>query len=138
MKFNTTIETSVTQKVVTVKHDCNDGTLRGQEYTFLVPDDYSLQKGDIVRLQTRRGEKLGVCTTNSVEVPLEVLNMLERVSIGEGKNFTGLVLGKYEYIPFEWEDDEDFDEDEDGEGFECPARNLTEEMKEALKKHLLD
>lgn len=111
-----------TEKIVTVKHDCNSGKIGGPEYTFIVPDEFDLEAGDLVRVMTRKGERVGMCTTDSVEVPLEILNVIERVSVGEGKTFTGTVIGRYEYIPHDW--DEEFEEvDEDLE------RKLMEEIR---------
>ena len=47
-----------------------------------------------------------------MEVPLEILNVIERVSVGEGKTFTGTVIGRYEYIPHDWDEElEEVDED---------------------------
>ena len=106
-------------QVVLAQHDCNDGTMRGQEYAFLVPFGMKLKKGELVKVETRRGEKLAKCTTDSLEVTEETLIMLQRVALGEHKKFTGKVLGKYEFVEPEdpedntFEDEDELDEEED-------------------------
>lgn len=93
------MDKELTAKVVLVKHEVG-GYPQGNEYSFLVPYGEDLKQGDIVRVQTRRGTKLAECTSDSVEVSREFLRLLERVAVGSDKNFTGKVLGKYEYRDF--------------------------------------
>ena len=93
------MDKELTAKVVLVKHEVH-GYPRGNEYSFLVPYGEDLKQGDIVRVQTRQGPKLAECTSDSVEVSRELLRILERVAVGSNKNFTGKVLGKYEYHDF--------------------------------------
>ena len=49
-----------TEKIVTVKHDCNNGKIGGPEYTFIVPDEFDLKEGDLVKVMTRKGERIGM------------------------------------------------------------------------------
>ena len=79
--------------IVQVKHKGND-----KRYTFAVPLDVELKKGDLVLVATRYGDVMAECVTDSSHLPDKIIDM-----IMEGKEVTGIVVGKYEYKSFDLE-----------------------------------
>lgn len=80
-----------TLNIVQVKHEGN-----AKRYTFAVPLDERLNKGDIVLVATRHGDVIAKCVTDSSCLPGRVIDM-----IMQGKEVTGTVVGKYEYRSFD-------------------------------------
>lgn len=68
----------------------------GGRYAFEVPLDVKLEKGDVVQVDTRHGDAIATCVTNSVMMSDEMIDMMM-----SGKKVTGKVLGKYEYKSFD-------------------------------------
>lgn len=79
--------------IVQVKHEGND-----KRYTFAVPLDVELNKGDMVLVSTSYGDVMAKCVTDSSHLPDKIIDM-----IMEGKEVTGTVVGKYEYKSFDLE-----------------------------------
>ena len=79
--------------IVQVKHEGND-----KRYTFAVPLNVELKKGDMVLVSTRYGDVMAKCVTDSRLLSNGVIDM-----IMQGKTVTGTVLGKYEYKSFDLE-----------------------------------
>lgn len=66
-----------------------------ERYSFEVPLDVTLEKGDIVLVATKNGNRIAHCVTKTVMMSDEMIDMMMC-----GKKVTGKVLGKYEYKEF--------------------------------------
>lgn len=80
--------------IVQVRHIADTTAKR---YTFEVPDNISLNKGDIVLTSNKDGKKkmVSVCVTDSEFVTDNVVDM-----IMSGNKITSEVIGKYELKSF--------------------------------------
>lgn len=67
----------------------------GTRFAFECPLDAKLKKGEIVCVNTRRGNTIATCVSDSVMMSDEMIDMMMW-----GKKVTGKVLGKYEYKEF--------------------------------------
>lgn len=67
----------------------------GTRFAFECPLDVKLKKGEIVCVNTRRGNTIATCVSDSVMMSDEMIDMMMW-----GKKVTGKVLGKYEYKEF--------------------------------------
>lgn len=79
--------------VVIVKHEnC------GAKYVFLVPEDKTLKAGDLVRVNTKRGETLATCLCDNFTVDAtnkgEMKNIFNAFGVDEP---TAYVIGKFTY-----------------------------------------
>lgn len=83
--------------VVIVKHEnC------GAKYVFLVPDDKILRAGDLVRVNTKRGDALATCLCDSFVVDTANKEKMQNIFNAFGvKEPTAYVIGKFTYD--EWE-----------------------------------
>lgn len=81
--------------VVIVKHEnC------GQLYIFKVPCGQALKAGDLVLLDTKKGNRLGTCVCNSFEVNDQ--SVADRIySAFRIKEPTAYVIGRYSLDKFE-------------------------------------
>lgn len=77
-------------KIVAVKHLESD-----KHYIFNVPSQIELKKGDVVRVNTRYGDKIATCVTSSQEVNDDVLKM-----IMQDKRVLSSVTGIYKLTEF--------------------------------------
>lgn len=83
-------------RIVIVKHEnC------GQKYLFEVPDGKYVSAGDLVRVSTKKGEKLATCLCDYFEVD-ENSDVFENIlaAFGASKPLA-MVVGKYMYSEFE-------------------------------------
>lgn len=64
-------------------------------YCFEVPIDIILEKGEMVLVATKNGNKIARCATRTVMMSDEMIDMMMF-----GKKVTGKVLGKFEYKEF--------------------------------------
>lgn len=87
--------------VVIVKHEnC------GAKYVFLVPEDKTLKAGDLVKVNTKRGETLATCLCDSFAVDAtdkekdkgKMKSIFNAFGVDEP---TAYVIGKFTYD--EWE-----------------------------------
>ena len=83
--------------VVIVKHEnC------GAKYVFLVPEDKTLRAGDLVKVNTKRGETLATCLCDSFTVDVtdkeKIKNVFNAFGVDEPTTY---VIGKFTYD--EWE-----------------------------------
>ena len=79
--------------IVIVKHEnC------GAKYVFLVPEDKTLKAGDLVRVNTKRGEILATCLCDSFVVDTtdreKMRNIFNAFGVDEP---TAYVIGKFTY-----------------------------------------
>lgn len=83
--------------VVIVKHEnC------GAKYVFLVPEDKTLKAGDLVRVNTKRGETLATCLCDSFTVNATDKEKMKSIFNAFGIDEpTAYVIGKFTYD--EWE-----------------------------------
>lgn len=85
--------------VVIAKHEnC------GAKYLFLVPEDKTFKAGDLVKVNTERGETLATCLCDSFTVDVtdkeKMKNIFNDFGIDES---TAYVLGKFIYFTYdEW------------------------------------
>lgn len=80
--------------IVQVKYVSNPRN--DKRYTFKLPLDKKLFKGDLVRVCNQDGtERICTCVTNSVVVSDTVIDM-----IMEGKEVLSEVIGRYNLTPF--------------------------------------
>lgn len=85
------------KNIVQVMHN----PMCGSRYAFEVPLDVKLEKGDVVQVDTRHGDAIATCVTNSIFMSDEMIDMLMC-----GRKVTGKVLGKYEYKSFDEKESE--------------------------------
>lgn len=86
--------------IVQVEHLNDNGLFTKKRYTFNVPDDVKLQKGDLVLCETKHGNpSVARCVTDSVFVSDKILD-----AIMSGKKVISKVIGKYELD--DWSDTE--------------------------------
>lgn len=83
--------------VVIVKHEnC------GAKYMFLVPEDKTLKVGDLVKVNTERGETLATCLCDSFTVDVTDKEKMKSIFNTFGVDEpTAYVVGKFTYD--EWE-----------------------------------
>lgn len=83
--------------VVIVKHEnC------GAKYVFLVPDDKILRAGDLIRVNTKRGDTLATCLCDSFVVDATDKEKMKSIFNAFGVDEpTAYVVGKFTYD--EWE-----------------------------------
>lgn len=78
--------------VVIVKH------ADGKRCMFEVPGDYMLNKGDTVLCDTKKGDAIAVCVTDSLKCCPEVFNVFAELV---GATFPlRKILGKYNFVKF--------------------------------------
>lgn len=80
------------KNIVQVIHDAD---YNKQRYCFEVPLDIALEKGDVVMVATKNGNRVAHCATKTVMMSDEMIDMMMW-----GKKVTGKVLGKFEYKEF--------------------------------------
>jgi len=80
------------KNIVQVIHE---GDYNRGRYCFEVPLDITLEKGDVVLVATKNGNRLAHCATKTIMMSDEMVDMMMF-----GKKVTGKVLGKFEYKEF--------------------------------------
>ena len=78
--------------IVIVKH--TDGRRR----MFEVPEDYALKKGDMVLCDTKYGEVIATCVTESLKCCPEVFEVIAEL-VGAAFPLKK-ILGKYNFVKF--------------------------------------
>lgn len=74
----------------------------GAKYVFLVPEDKTLKAGDLVRVNTKRGETLATCLCDSFTVDATDKEKMKSIFNAFGVDEpTAYVVGKFTYD--EWE-----------------------------------
>ena len=83
--------------VVIVRHEnC------GAKYVFLVPEEKSLRAGDLVKVNTRRGETLATCLCDSFTVDVTDKGKMKSIFNAFGVDEpTAYVIGKFTYEKWE-------------------------------------
>lgn len=82
-------------KVVIVKHEnC------GQKYLFEVPDNHYLSAGDLVRVETKKGETLATCLCDSFELKEDTKQFDSIVSAFGATKPLAKVVGNYSYYEY--------------------------------------
>lgn len=73
-----------------------------KRYTYRVPDDIMLSKGDVVRTRNRnKKECIAICVTNSESLSDNAINMIMC-----GSRVASDIIGKYKLNLFSGEEDE--------------------------------
>lgn len=84
--------------VVIAKHE----TCCESKYVFLVPDDRTLKAGDLVMVDTKRGNTLATCLCDSFIVDTTDKGKMKSIFNAFGVDeLTAYVIGKFTYD--EWE-----------------------------------
>lgn len=74
----------------------------GAKYVFFVPEDKTLKAGDLVRVNTKRGETLATCLCDSFTVDATDKEKMKSIFNAFGVDEpTAYVVGKFTYD--EWE-----------------------------------